>query len=65
MAAVVSGSKTITRDFAPHLTGPMLTAILAKAPENLTIAEVQTLLDATSRVPAGTDPNRRIGEILD
>ena len=54
MAASVSTPTTLTKDIAPHLGHVAISAILATAPENMTRAQVQTLVDMISRIPAGT-----------
>ena len=64
MAAAVTGSKTVTKDQAAHLTAATLTALLATAPEDLTIRQIGVLLDAVSRVPAGSNPDATIGSCL-
>lgn len=63
MAATVSGPATLTQTVAPHLTATILNAVIRIAPENLTRANIQTLLDAINRYPAG-DPTQTVGTIL-
>lgn len=64
MAATVTGSKTITQDVAPHLTAATVTALLATAIENLTIAQVDQLLDVLNRIPKGDEPDSVVGNSL-
>jgi hypothetical protein len=64
MAIVLTGTKTVTKDVAPHLTHTQLTALLATAIESLTVKQLNELLDAVSRVPTGGDPNAVIGDLL-
>jgi hypothetical protein len=64
MAASVSTPKTVTQGVAPHLSASVLTALLAIAPENMTVAQCAQLLDACARVPKGEDPGTTIGALL-
>jgi hypothetical protein len=64
MAIVLTGTKTVTTDRSPHLTGAVLTALLAKAPEQLTVAELNQLHDAINRSSAGSVPTNTIGTCL-
>lgn len=64
MPATVSGSKTVNTAAAPHLTAATLTALLAIAPENLTLAQLDQLHDAVRRTPAGSVPTNTIGACL-
>lgn len=64
MAIVLTGTKTVTKDVAPHLTGTVLTALMAKAPEQLTVAEFDKIKDALKRVSGGAAPTATIGSIL-
>ncbi len=64
MAVSLTGTKTVTKDQAPHATAAQLTALLAKAPEQLTTAEARQLLDALDRAPGGSDPAAVIGSVL-
>jgi hypothetical protein len=64
MAATVSGSKTCQNSVSPQLTAEVLTELFAIAPENLTIAELQQLLDASRRVSGGSNPNALLGTIF-
>ena len=61
---VLTGTKTVTKDVAPHLSAALLTALLAKAPEQMTVAQLRQLVDAISRVPHGDDPDKTIGDLL-
>jgi hypothetical protein len=63
MSIVLTGTKTVTTDLAPHLTAAALTALLATAPENFTLKDLATLNDAVNRVPAG-DNSRTIASLL-
>jgi hypothetical protein len=63
-AATVSGSKTVTTNVSPGLTATALTAILAIAPENLSMAQLGQLRDACNRSGAGSNPNSLIGACL-
>jgi hypothetical protein len=64
MAAVVTGSKTVVNNASPHLTGALLTTIMATAVENLTIAQWNQINSALSREPYSGDTTRTIGSIL-
>ena len=64
MAAQVTGSKTVTRDVSPNATAAVLTATLATAVENLTVAQLQMLEDAVRKVPGGHAPGITIGSLL-
>jgi hypothetical protein len=64
MAAVVTGSKTVSLDSHPTLTASTLTTILATAPEDLTVAQLGQLQDALKRVPFGGTPSKTVGELL-
>jgi hypothetical protein len=64
MAATVSGSKTVTQPVAPHLPASALTALLATPIENLTVAQLNQLVDALYRVQGGHDPSKTIGTLL-
>jgi hypothetical protein len=64
MAATVSGSKTVTQTLSPNLTHTQLSALLAIAPENYTVAQWKTIWDAISRVPGGGAPGNTIGSLL-
>jgi len=64
MAAILTGTKTCTRDQAPHLTAQTLSALLAIAPEDLSVRQLGMLKDAVSRTPTGSDPNATIGSCL-
>jgi hypothetical protein len=64
MAITFTGSKTVTKAVAPHLTASGLTALLAIAPENMTVAQVKQLVDAVDRVPGGGEPTTTIGALL-
>ena len=64
MAASVSGSKTCTATIAPHLTGAVLTTLLATAVENMTVAQLDQIHDALSRLPGGRNAAATIGSLL-
>lgn len=64
MAAQVTGGKTVTRGVAPHLSAAVLTALLATPVENLTIAQLEQLRDAVSRVGHGGERSEKIGQLL-
>jgi hypothetical protein len=64
MAIVLTGTKTVTKAIAPHLTAAELTALLATAPENLTVAQLEQLHDAVKRAPGGSKPAATLGSIL-
>ena len=53
MAITFTGSKTCTVDVSPSLTATALTTLLAIAPENMTVAQVNQLKDALDRVAGG------------
>ena len=64
MAASVSASKTVSVAVAPHLSAATLTALMAIAPENLTVAQLDQIKDAINRVVGGGEPTRTIGQLL-
>ncbi len=64
MAATTSGTKTVTRTVAPHLTATMLTTLLATPIENLTVAQFDQLRDALKRLGGGRTPATAIGSLL-
>ena len=64
MAATCSGTKTVTKTLAPHLTAAVLTTLLATPIENLTVAQVQQLIDAIKRVSGGKTPGNVIGTLF-
>jgi hypothetical protein len=64
MSVQVTGSKTVTRDVSPTATAAVLTAVLATAIENLTIAQLQLLEDAVRKIPGGHAPGSTIGSLL-
>lgn len=64
MPIVFTGSKTVTKDVAPHLTATALTALLAIAPENLTYAQFKQIGDALKRLSGGHAPGTTIGAML-
>ena len=64
MAAAVTGSKTVTRDAAPHLKAATLTTLLGIAVENMTVAQLQSIRDALKRIPGGSTPGALIGSLL-
>ena len=64
MAATTDGTKTVTKAVAPHLSAATLTALLAQPVENLTVAQLVVLLDATHRVSGGGAPGATLGSLL-
>ena len=64
MAATTSGTKTLTRTLAPHLTASILTTLLATPIENLTVGQLYQIVDAMKRTSAGEDLTRTIGSLL-
>jgi hypothetical protein len=54
--AVCTGSKTVTTNISPALTASVITNLLAIPVEQLTIAQLDALKDATKRVPYGGTP---------
>jgi len=64
MAATTSGTKTVTHALAPHLSAAMLTTLLATPIETLTVAQLEQLCDALSRIPKGETPATTIGSLL-
>jgi hypothetical protein len=64
MAATTSGTKTVTRTLAPHLTAAILTTILATPIENLTVVQLDQVCDALRRLPSGETPGLTIGSLL-
>lgn len=63
-SATVSNSATVTRGVSPALTAGALSALLAIPVEQLTIAQLDTLKDATKRLPRGGDPASVIYTLL-
>jgi hypothetical protein len=63
MAAAVSGSKTLTRP-AADISAAVLTAILATAPENLTVQQLAQLTAAIRGYADASQPAATIGSIL-
>jgi hypothetical protein len=64
MAATTSGTKTVTRALAPHLSAAMLTILLATPIESLTVWQLIQILDALKRIPDGKNLARTIGSLL-
>jgi hypothetical protein len=64
MAATTTGTKTVTRTIAPHLTATMLTTLLATPIENLTVAQLDQIHDALKRIADGENCSRTIGSLL-
>ena len=64
MAAVVTGSKTVTQGVAPHLSAAKLTALLANSIENSTVGDLLSILDACHRVSGGVTMGTTIGTVL-
>jgi hypothetical protein len=64
MAAVVTGSKTVTVDVAPTVTAAVLTALMATAPENLTVGQLHLLYHASAKVPGGSNLAAALGAIF-
>lgn len=64
MAATTSGTKTVTRTVAPHLSATMLTTLLATPIENLTVAQFDQLRDTLKRIGGGRTPAATIGSLL-
>ena len=64
MPPTLSGTKTVTRDLAPHLTAAVLTALLATPVEDLTVTQLKDLLDALRRLPHGEEPVQTLGQLL-
>jgi hypothetical protein len=64
MAAVVTGSKTVTQALAPHLPASLLTTLMSIAVENMTIAQYQQIGDALNRSALGSSTASLIGQVL-
>ena len=64
MAAIVTGSKTVSTSVSPSLTGAALTALMAIAVENMTVGQLRQLQDAVKRVPGGAAIGATMGSIL-
>jgi hypothetical protein len=64
MPAAVTGSKTVLKDVSPQYTAAAMTALLATAPENMTVANVRRLHNALSKVPGGNDPTQLVGTLF-
>ena len=64
MSASVSTPKTCAVDLAPHLTATTVTALLAIAPENMTVAQFSQLADAVNRVSGGRAPTKTLAQLL-
>ena len=64
MPITFTGSKTVTTAVAPHLSAATLTALMAIAPENLTVAQLHQIQEAIGRVEGGGAPDSTIGALL-
>ncbi len=64
MAATTTGTKTLTRALAPHLSASLLTTLLATPIENLTVAQLDQIVDALKRTASGEDLSRTVGSLL-
>ena len=64
MAVSLTGTKTVTRALAPHLSAEVLTELLATPLEGLTVQQLEQVNDAVSRAPGSHDPKRTIGSLL-
>ena len=64
MAATTSGTKTLTRALAPHLSAALLTTLLATPIENLTVGQLEQIVDALRRTSTGEDLSRTVGSLL-
>ena len=64
MAATTSGTKTVTRMIAPHLTAAILTTLLATPIESLTVGQLDTIVDALRRCSGGENPASTIGSLF-
>jgi hypothetical protein len=64
MAAVVTGSKTCTQNVSPNITASVLTSIMATAPEDLTIAQLHLLYDASRKLQGGSEPGATLGQVF-
>lgn len=64
MAASVSGSKTVLNSVSPQGSAAALTTLLAIAPENMTVAQLNQLGDALKRVSGGDSPTAVVGSLL-
>ena len=64
MAATTSGTKTVTKDVAPHLSASSLTSLLAQPIENLTVAKFYKIEDALRRIASGHAESQTIGQLF-
>jgi hypothetical protein len=64
MAATVSGSKTCTQSISPNITASVLTSLMGTAPENLTVAQLHVLYDASRKVAAGSNPSATLNQVF-
>jgi len=64
MAAVVTGSKTVTQDVSPTMPAATLTTLCATALENMTVAQFDSIHGALKRLSGGGAPGTLIGTLL-
>jgi hypothetical protein len=64
MAIVLTGTKTVTQGLSPALTAAVLTALLATPIEQLTVAQLKQLNDATKRIKGGHAPGAALGTLF-
>lgn len=63
MAVSISGTKTVSKDASPTVNASALTTILALAPEQMTVAQLNILHDAVSHV-GNSGQNVTIGTLF-
>ena len=64
MSITFTGYMTISRDIDDHYSAATVNALLATAPENLTIANLDKLRNAAHRIQEGENPNVTISTLL-
>jgi len=64
MAAVVTGSKTVTQDISPTMPAATLTTLCATALENMTVSQLNSIHGALKHVSGGEAEGAVIGTLL-
>jgi hypothetical protein len=59
-----ANTKTVTTNVSPAMNATLLTTLLAKPIELLSIAELKIIVDSTKRSAAGSNPASLIGACL-
>lgn len=63
MSIVLTGTKTVSNNVSPGITASALTTLLATAIENITVAQLYQLVDATRRLSCG-DTSKTLGNLF-